>query len=288
VLKRFHYKTLVITSLLLLAACGGEAPPESVKATPDTTKSADKAAVAGTADRQEPVNDIPVTIDYISRDALNSLKGKECELLTAEDIKAVARPENAEISSFSILGCQYSWDKPNAQEIAARNQEIAAKGMADGLSFVDIGKRQTPAENTISLYLDTYSAPQSTDMLDAQYRSLTNMLSDEEKARTTAALKEAFEKVSTGDTGAEPLSAQEKAIASSLMGVIAEETRNDSYVAVEGVGLRAAWSDYANKLVVQHRNMFFTLSVNTGEDAADLEAASNLAAKIVERLNSAL
>jgi hypothetical protein len=274
-----------VPAFLLLSACGGEAPTES--GTSSDTAASSPSEVTSTVQEQTQTASSSA-IDYISREELKGMKGKDCELLTLQDVSKVAGTDETKISSMSILGCQYSWDKANAEDIEAKNQEIVSKGMAEGLSFVEIGKRQMPSENTVSLYVDTYSAPQNQGMLDVQYRSLTNMLSDEEKARNAAALKKAFEQVSAGEGGSKPLDETEKSIAGSLIGVIEKEAQNETYEAVDGIGVRAAWSDYANKLVVQHRNMFFTLNVDTGDDQSDLKLAKTLAASVVERLDDSL
>lgn len=286
--KRLKYRALLCTStLLLLAACGGEAPPEPAQ---DLVQGqGNPPPTAGSPAGPTPGSDaLPQNIDYISREELKSLKGKDCDLLTAGDIEEIAIPVGIEITNFSIMGCQYSWKKLNASEIESKNQEVVAKAMAEGLSFIEIGKLQAPTENSVNLFIDTYSAPQNKEMIDVQYRSLANMLSNEEKARNAAALKKAFEQVSSGNEGGKPLTETEKSVAGKLMGVIQQEVQQDIYVPVEGVGLRAAWSDYSNKLVVQYRNMFFTLHVDTGDDQRDLKLAKTLATSTIGRLNSAL
>lgn len=292
--------TLFFPTLLLLGGCGDKAP-----------QTQEKNAVAPA--KEAPAQPAVSKSGFVNRDELKTLKGKGCELLPLAKIKPLVSNPEAEIQNLSIMGCQYSWDKPNSEEISAQNQALVVEGFAKGLSLMEIGKQQQPTENTVSLYMDTFSANQDAERLDAQFRSMTNRLTDEEKARNAEAMDKvmnslgkntaandaannALDDMEVSDTvkeGAKELlnngpTAEQKAVAGGLMETIQKEAAQEIYNDVPGVGFRAAWSDHADKLVVQHRNLFFTLTVAIGSDEENLAAAKSLASVVIGNIDDHL
>jgi hypothetical protein len=263
---------LTLSAALLLAACGDKAP-ESV-----SEPAADKPA--------SPVQAVDED-SFVDRDTLKSLRGKGCDLLPLAEIAKLASKPEAEIQVIKIMGCQYSWPKDNAEEIKASNEALVAEGLKNGLSIIEIGKQQESTENTVSLYVDTFFASEDKDWLDTHFRTSTNMLTAEEKALQQDAISKALDNTGTVD-GAEDMTESQKKIAKGMLDVIQKESEKESFEMIDGVGARAAWSDYSNKLVVQHRNLFFNLNVDLGDDTKSLSAAQTLAASVISNIDSEL
>jgi hypothetical protein len=265
--------TPVLLGALLLSACGDKAdsPELSDSSTPDSSMAA-------------PVN----TRDYISREELRGLKGQSCNLLPISAVVPVANKPETEIQNFAIMGCQYSWEKDKADEIRAKNQDLVSEGLAKGISIIDIGRQQAATENTVSLYLDTYFTSTDTSRLDAHFRAITHQLTAEEKAHSRAAMEKVFSPKNAAQETAPNLSEQHREIASGMLAAIQQEVEQEVFVTVDGVGNRAAWSDYSNRLVVQHRNLFFTLNVALNDDKENLAAAKSLAAVVIANLENLL
>jgi hypothetical protein len=291
-----------LPTCLLLSGCGDKTPqtPEDSAIAP--AKEAPALPAAKTNEK-----------DFVSRDELKTLKGKGCELLPLAPVKKLVGNPDAEIQNLSIMGCQYSWEKPNSAEISAQNQALVVEGMAKGMSIMEIGRQQQSTDNNVSLYMDTFSANQDAERLDTQFRNMTNRLTDEEKARNaeamakvmtslgknnaaTDAANKALDDMEVSDAvkeGAKDIlnngpTEEQKAVTGGLMAAIQEEAAQEIYNDVPGIGTRAAWSDYADKLVVQHRNLFFTLTVAIGSDEENREAAKSLASVVIGNIDDHL
>lgn len=283
---------LSLTMLVFLTGCGGAGKSDSN----DASSGSSIAGILGGS-------------DYVSSEDLDKLD-EQCEILTLEDVQKYATGVDASsIQQLDILGCQYSWDKSNIEEIEAQNNQIMSDGLAKGLGFIEIAEMQLSTDNRVSLSIDTFFANQTEERVDAQFRAAANMSTDAEKDAANKALKDAFnslgsenetsdkasevaEDLNLGDgaqdiidNGATDL---QKDIAGGLLDGITAEQKKDIYEMVDGVGTKAAWSNHSNNLVVLHRNIIFNVNVDIVDDATDQKTAKEIAEMVIKRIDKKL
>ena len=243
---------------------------------------------------------------YQSSD-FDKLKGKECEILSMDMITPfLGNTPKSEVESMSIFGCSYTWDKSNKDEIEQRNVAIISEGIMQGNFFMP---NLESSENTVSLTYTTFVLPKTKEEADLFFRNNTNLLTPEEQKQQRDAVNQALndlgydENLNTqanqiaDDLGVSGLisnqlenglSTTEKQTANSLMDIISAEEAKKVFVEVQGVGDRAAWSDYGNELVVQLNNFTFTLNVDVEASVSNKEAAISIGKQVVQNFKSKL
>lgn len=223
-----------------------------------------------------------------------------CELLSMDMVLNFSDgvPES-DIEQMDIYGCNYSWDKPDAEEIEARNNDKLIAAGFTNIANLDLESE----ESSISLYYTDSFLPTTEEAIESVFRSTTNQLSQEEIDANNAVLRDAFSSFGTGnetddqiqdiaeDSGLEEvigdgLNEEEQAIGNSFLDIVAAEQAKDIYVEVSGVGDRAAWSDYSGSLVVQYNNFMFTVTAELDQNSQ--ESAIQIAKQILDKLEKQL
>lgn len=278
--------TLIILSILVLAlaGCGG-----------------DKTSTGSESNGGGLLSNIGGSSFYTDEDVENL---EPCEILNQDMVMQYADGvSEADITSFEIFGCQYSWDKSNSEEIEERNtQKILDNGIQNIMSL-----NLESSENVIALSYNDYYLPQSEMEVDNTFRSLTNRLTQEENDANRQALDSAIESMGSGDETSKQISEtgeelgvsdsvqetldegfteQQEGLAGGLLDAIMTVNPDDIYVDVNGIGDKAAWSEYSKNLVVQHKNFIFELNVDLESDSQT--AAEELAKEILEKVKKEL
>ncbi len=273
---------LSIIAMLAVAGCGGDT------STPDSDSGGGLLSNLGGS-------------QYLESDDLDDLEA--CELLTMDIVTSNISNVPEDIEPFDFYGCIYEWPKSNAEEIEEANSQ---KIMEVGLSNITSLNLQSE-DNIVGLSYNTFALPQSEEAIDKTYRSLTNQLTQEEQDQASQALKDAFDSIGSGDETDQQVSEQaeemgvgdavqdkleegftegEKDLGNSLIDLASQTSDEDVYVEVDGLGDRAAWSEYSKDLVVQYKNFFFNLNVDLEESSQD--AAVNIAKEVLQNLKSEL
>lgn len=278
--------TLIILSILVLAlaGCGG-----------------DKTSTGSESNGGGLLSNIGGSSFYADEDVENL---EPCEILNQDMVMQYADGvSEADITSFEIFGCQYSWDKSNSEEIEERNTQIILDNGIQNIMSLNLES----SENVIALSYNDYYLPQSEMEVDNTFRSLTNRLTQEENDANRQALDSAIESMGSGDETSKQISEtgeelgvsdsvqetldegfteQQEGLAGGLLDAIMTVNPDDIYVDVNGIGDKAAWSEYSKNLVVQHKNFIFELNVDLESDSQT--AAEELAKEILEKVKKEL
>lgn len=231
---------------------------------------------------------------------------ESCELLSPEMVmEYAAGVSESDLSPFDMFGCSYSWDKSNIEEIEQRNSEGFTNFDGTILEWAMIAES---TENIVALSYVDFFLPQTEQAVDTSFRSLTNRQTQEETDAARQALDNAIESLGSGDETDQQISdtaedlglnnegtqqiledgfdEDQEAIAGGLLDAVTATNSEDVYVDIDGLGDRAAWSEFSKNLVVQYNNFIFELNVDIEGD--NKAAAEDLAEQILEKLEKEL
>jgi hypothetical protein len=239
---------------------------------------------------------------FYSQEELDKLEA--CELLPMETVLKYSNgAQESDIQQLDMFGCSYSWEKSNADEIEAANDKLMMDAGFKNLASLDLESE----DNQISLGYNTFYPPQTEEVLDNTYRSLTNQLTQAEKDQADQALKDAFDSIGSGNSTNDQISEEaenmgvdesvqdkinegfteeEKEIGNSLLDSISEAQSKELYTDVDGLGDRAAWDEFSKSLVVQYNNFIFT--INADLESSSKENAIKIAEEVLANIKSEL
>lgn len=166
-----------------------------------------------------------------------------CDLLTESIVKSESSSaSSASLTQMSVFGCTYDWD-----------------------------------DNRVEITYSSSYLPESQEVLDNSYRSMTGLLTAEEEQKANQALQDQIDE-------SEDINSSDEPTVNSILDAAQNFADQQNFQAISGIGDRAAWDDFSKSMVVQHNNFIFTLKVDQGAD--NQQVAQRLAPQIIENLDS--
>lgn len=166
-----------------------------------------------------------------------------CDLLTESMVKAESSSaSSASLTQMSVFGCTYDW-----------------------------------GDNRVEITYSSRYLPESQEVLDNSYRSMTGLLTSEEEQKANQALQDQINE-------SEDINSSDEPTVNSILDAAQNFADQQKFQSVSGIGDRAAWDDFSKSMVVQHNNFIFTLKVDQGSD--NQQVAERLAPQIIENLDS--
>lgn len=222
----------------------------------------------------------PATGSY-TRDQLKEIDDKSCDLLTYDMVMEYAGDSVAEsdIDQATYWGCIYEWDKSNLEEIQEFNNQLVTEALSNGVDILSLTGQFKTDKNKVAFSVDTLSPVSTPEALDRSYRTSISRLNEEEKQQNDEIINQVLDNTQEEMN----LSEEESQVGDLITDIIVNEQEKAVFTDVNGVGSRAAWSDYARKLVVVHNNMIFTVEVDV-EEGNNQDVAKEIANKLIAKM----
>lgn len=238
-------KTLLLALVAFVVfACGGEKSETSTSSEEDASTIAE--AVEETVEK---------TGAY---EFLANAEEAPCDALTMKMIKAVMNP-SAEITKDDSYGCNYTWERPNSEEIREQQRKAPIKDMMKFKPEFLVGLMVSDAGGI---------TPE---------RFMPKKMSESQKKQIE---EQTAEKVDEED-----LSEEQKEMGKDFTKKLVDKVNNTEFTPVEGVGDAAYWNPLGGgNLMVLAGDKILTLEVFVDEDFdANLAKAKELAQKILQQ-----